>query len=150
MRRLVALAILAAANGSLVGACAAGDGFETLLADKRLECRFGPESATISGGAGPDRGASNAAISVHFDAIDLEHGKARMSGKQGAGEVTTLLTVSGITFIEGTGTGSLIFTTVFADTAGSDEFFAVQSRHMTVMTGVPQPSQHYGTCKLRQ
>lgn len=60
---------------------------------------------------------------------------------------TLLATESGLTFIAEAAAGSLIFTTIFAGPPGEPEFYAVQSRHMTVMTGIPQLGQQAGTCR---
>ena len=85
---------------------------------------------------------------THFDSIDLREGKARIIGNQGSADITAFVTPAGITLVESTGLGNLVFTTVFARyKPETDEFCAVMSRHMNLI-GASLPSQYYGTCKV--
>ena len=69
---------------------------------------------------------------------------------QGTGDVTALVTASGITFWETTATGNVNLTTVFATyKKGTREFPCVHSRHMMILGNPnPLPSQYHGTCTV--
>ena len=86
---------------------------------------------------------------VVFRAINHARRTAEMRSENTNTEHVDLIeTESGLTFIAHGVTGSLIFTTVFEGPEEDRTYFAVQSRHLTVMTGIPQPSQSVGTCHL--
>ena len=83
-----------------------------------------------------------------FDSIDLKNKTARIIGNEGADNVTVLLTLSGITFIEITGADNITITTVFPFyIKGTNQFAGVHSRYMNLMFE-PLPSQFHGTCKI--
>jgi hypothetical protein len=84
----------------------------------------------------------------HFDSIDLQTKTARLIGNAGAGDVSILLGVSGLTFIEQTGAGNFSFTTIFPFyKQNTTEFIAVTSRHMNLIKYL-LPFQYHGTCKV--
>jgi hypothetical protein len=84
---------------------------------------------------------------AHFDSIDANSHKARLIGNAGAADVTVLLTPESLSFIEVTPSGNPNLTTVFpALKAGTSEFIAVSSRHVSFIE--PFPSQHHGACKV--
>ncbi len=62
-------------------------------------------------------------------------------------DVAVLTSPAAITFIENEESGRLVFTTIFASPPDDPTLDAVQSRHLTVMTGMPQPSQRVGSCR---
>ena len=106
-----------------------------LLTTRALSCKF-DDSGTA---------ASQATLTIRRINHVTHTAKLReRSGVEHAAEIIT--TESGLTFIERAATGSLIFTTVFAGPPKEAEFYAVQSRHLTVMTGIPQLAQRVGTC----
>jgi hypothetical protein len=145
-----ALLLLALLFGA-VSVWAERDPFDVLLSARSLKCQFGPGSSGQWKNEKPSIEAARFDVTLHFDAIDLKAGKARFIGNQGASDVTALTTETGITFIERTGFGNLVFTTVFAETnAAGDMFYAVTSRHMNLLAGGPLPSQYLGTCTVWQ
>jgi hypothetical protein len=83
-----------------------------------------------------------------FDSIDIKQGKARIIGNQGSSDIILIESLSGITFIEKTDIGNMVFITVFPlYKPGTDQFCAVMSRHMNLITEA-LPSQYYGTCRV--
>ena len=126
------------------------DVFNSLITTKSLKCSFDAGSVGIWGSKSVKIEESHFGNggSVHFDSIDLKTNKARFIGNAGSTDVDILFN-SGLTFIEQSNSGNLIFTTVFPDyREGSEEFIAVMSRHLKgLVTGV-LPSQYHGTCKL--
>ena len=90
-----------------------------------------------------------AELVVTIRSINLRAHTAKLSERSSGEHVAEIITTeSGLTFIEHAATGSLIFTTVFAGPPEETELYAVQSRHLTVMTGIPQLAQRVGTCVL--
>ena len=84
-----------------------------------------------------------------FDSIDLKKRTARIIGNQGADDVMVILTLTGITFIEQTGSGNLNYTTVFFSCVeGTEDYIAVHSRHLDLGVTKPFPSQLHGICKI--
>ena len=109
-----------------------------LLESSSLQCEFNRQRPPVRRGS-----------VAHFRAIDHARHTAEMRADNANTEhVEIIETESGLTFIAHGATGSLIFTTVFEGPEQDGTYFAVQSRHLTVMTGVPQPSQWVGTCHL--
>jgi hypothetical protein len=126
------------------------DTFRTLVSAKSLKCQFGPGSVGKWAGAKVAVQQERFDVALHFDSIDAKTGSARMIGNEGAADVTVLASPSGVTFVEQTGSGNIVFTTVFpAMVPGTDEFYAVTSRHMT-LPGGPLPSQYHGKCRVWQ
>ena len=83
---------------------------------------------------------------LHFDSIDHDTNHARLIGNQTAADVFATLSGVGITFIEVTGAGNHMVTTIFPTyKQGSQEFVAVSSRHFMGFD-YPYPSQRHGTC----
>lgn len=85
-----------------------------------------------------------------FDSIDLSAGRARIVGNAGTSDVAVWLTPTGLMFAEGTASGNMVFTTIFAtyDSPSSRRYLAVRSRHNDVLG--PMPSQYYGKCTILQ
>jgi hypothetical protein len=92
-------------------------------------------------------------FSLTIDEIDTDSGSGRVTGTSGPVEVTALLTVSSLHFMERSVTGTLNITTVFVSDAGAKKFRAVHSRHdylpMSIPGFVSEPtvSQNYGMCE---
>ena len=85
---------------------------------------------------------------IFFDSIDMEKGTARAIANQGSADVMVIPAPMSITFIEQTGIGNVIFTSVFPNySKGTEDFIAVTSRHLN-LPGGPLPSQYHGTCKI--
>lgn len=114
-----------------------------------FRCIFGPGTSTAWEHGRPkiERGDfGSPTVTVHFNSIDLSSGTAQMAGNGGTSDVLVLSTGSGLTFVEHTSFGNLIFTTIFkSDVPGRNELIAVMSRHMQLFTD-PVPSQYHGTC----
>lgn len=126
----------------------AKDAFKKLATAKSLKCTFGPGAFSNWKAGYPKIEKDRFDVALHFDSINLKTKTARLIGSQGAADVTLYLLPSGLTFAEETGSGNMVFTTIFASQKeGTDEFIAVTSRHMDLM-GSPLPSQYHGTCKI--
>lgn len=119
-----------------------------LMVTRSLKCTFGPgvSAEWDSGELQVERVKWGTTTPFHFDSIDAAEGSARMIGNAGSEDVRVLPTPNGLTFVEITAVGNLNFTTVFASVrAGTHEFHAVTSRHVSIFG--PLPSQYYGSCK---
>src|SRR4051812_24715388 len=92
-------------------------------------------------------------FSLTIDEIDTDSGSGRVTGTSGPVEVTALLTVSSLHFMERSVTGTLNITTIFVSDGGVKKFRAVHSRHdylpMSIpgFTSEPTVTQNYGTCE---
>jgi hypothetical protein len=84
---------------------------------------------------------------LHFDAIDIKKGKARIIGGAGGADVLVIPGRGGLHFIERTPSGNMVLRTVFAGAVGPRRYRYVTSRHVN-LPGGPLPSQYYGTCKV--
>jgi hypothetical protein len=142
----IALILFFVLLGSLTTAYAQEDVMKKLLSSKSLKCTF--QNGSIAKWKDgklkiePDR----IVAPIHFDSIDLQNKTARGIGNQGASDEILIITASGITFVEQTGMGNLIFTTIFPFLNKEGDFIAVTSRHMNMIVS-PLPSQYYGSCK---
>jgi len=91
-----------------------------------------------------------------FDAIDPTSGTARLIGNAGATDVTLSVNAKGLHFIEVTGSGNLMVTTVFRTAASHGApgtFVFVYSRHFALGSAAGDsnatiPSQHHGLCAI--
>jgi hypothetical protein len=132
----------------LVGTGYAETAFDSLLKAKSLRCTF-----TIGSAANSKTGILKPSIvkedmTIVFDSIDLRKGTARGVGEAGASNEIAAMTPTGMTFIEQTGSGNYVFTTVFAEEQDpSERFLAAMSRHMQ-MIGTIIVSQYYGACQV--
>ena len=92
-------------------------------------------------------------LALEIDEIDTDSGSGRVTGTAGPADVTALLTISSLHFMERSVTGTLNITTVFAGDADAKTFRAVHARHDYLPMSLPgyqsEPSvsQHYGTCE---
>jgi hypothetical protein len=92
-------------------------------------------------------------LQLEIDEIDTDSGSGRVTGTAGPAEVTALLTLSSLHFMERSVTGTLNITTVFAGEANAKTFRAVHTRHDYLPMSLPgyqsEPSvsQHYGVCE---
>ena len=122
--------------------------FKKLITTKTLKCQFGPGlSASWEHGQLKLENADFKAT-IFFDSINMDKGTARKIANQGSADVALIPGVMLITFIEQTGNGNVIFTSVFPNySKGTEDFIAVTSRHMNLPNG-PLPSQYHGTCKI--
>jgi hypothetical protein len=95
-------------------------------------------------------------FTLTIDDIDTDSGSGRVTGTAGPVEVTALLTVSSLHFMERSVTGTLNITTIFVSEGGVKKFRAVHSRHdylpMSIpgFTSEPTVTQNYGTCEAGQ
>jgi hypothetical protein len=95
-------------------------------------------------------------FTLTIDDIDTDSGSGRVTGTAGPVEVTALLTVSSLHFMERSVTGTLNITTIFVSDGGARKFRAVHSRHdylpMSIpgFTSEPTVTQNYGTCEAGQ
>jgi hypothetical protein len=124
------------------------EAFVTLTGAKSLRCSVGPGASSNwqSGRSVVEKATFGKDVVLHFDAIDLRTGKARVIGNAGAENVAAWGTQSGVHFVEQTTSGNVVLSTVFAERASNGEFMFVTSRHMN-LSGGPLPSQFHGTCK---
>ena len=92
-------------------------------------------------------------LSLEIDDIDTDSGSGRVTGIAGPADVTALLTISSLHFMERSVTGTLNITTVFSGDAGAKQFRAVHTRHDYLPMSLPgyqsdpSVSQHYGICE---
>ncbi len=92
-------------------------------------------------------------LSLEIDEIDTDSGSGRVTGTSGPADVTALLTISSLHFMERSVTGTLNITTVFSGDPDATVFRAVHARHDYLPMSLPgyksEPSvsQHYGTCE---
>lgn len=141
----VALILLFVLLGFLTTAYAQEDVMKNLLSSKSLKCTFQNGSIANWKDGKLKIETDRIAAPIHFDSIDLKNKTARGIGNQGASDEKLIITASGITFIELTGFGNLVFTTVFPYLNKEGDFIAVTSRHMDLVG--PLPSQYHGACK---
>lgn len=93
-------------------------------------------------------------LSLEIDEIDTDSGSGRVTGTAGPADVTALLTISSLHFMERSVTGTLNITTVFAGAADAKTFRAVHTRHdylpmnLPGYESAPSVSQHYGVCEV--
>ena len=125
---------------------------QALFSARNLKCHFGSGSL----GKWSDSKVSveqdnKSNIPLQFDSIDVKAGKARMIDEQGTDDVSVLVSLSGVTFVERTGLGNFVFAIVFRTRVPeTDEFYAVMSRHVQLLSKHPIPSQYHGKCKAWQ
>ena len=92
-------------------------------------------------------------LSLEIDEIDTDSGSGRVTGTAGPADVTALLTLSSLHFMERSVTGTLNITTVFAGDPDAKTFRAVHARHdylpmsLPGFQSEPSVSQHYGVCE---
>src|ERR1051326_8981063 len=124
---------------------------------KALKCRFtvyasGTWSKTTQEPAGQVRQPET--LTLDIDEIDTDSGSGRVTGTAGPAEVTALLTLSSLHFMERSVTGTLNITTVFSGAEGAKTFRAVHTRHDYLPLSLPgyvsdpSVSQHYGICEV--
>jgi hypothetical protein len=118
---------------------------------KALKCRF---TIYASGSWGKTtQEPQPETLSVEIDEIDTDSGSGRVTGTAGPSDVTALLTISSLHFMERSVTGTLNVTTVFSGEPGAKTFRAVHTRHDYLPLSLPgylsEPSvsQHYGICE---
>jgi len=91
-------------------------------------------------------------LTLEIDEIDTDSGSGRVTGTAGPADVTALLTLSSLHFMERSVTGTLNITTVFSGDPGATTFRAVHTRHdylpmnLPGYESAPSVSQHYGVC----
>jgi hypothetical protein len=126
----------------------ADDVFKRLVNTKSLKCQFG-KGSVASWKHGPVKlNNDDFNATIYFDSIDFDKGTARKIANQGSTDVAVIPGVMFITFIEQTGLGNMIFTSVFFHyVKGTEDFISVTSRHVNLFDG-PLPSQYHGTCKV--
>ena len=124
---------------------------------KALKCRFavyasGAWSKTTQEASAQVRQPEQ--LSLEIDDIDTDSGSGRVTGTAGPSEVTALLTISSLHFMERSVTGTLNITTVFSGEPGAKTFRAVHTRHDYLPLSLPgyvsdpSVSQHYGICEM--
>ena len=121
---------------------------------KRLTCSFSVYSVVSWKGGEPQVQVKQPEqMSLEIDQIDTDGGTGRVTGTRGPVDVTALLTISSLHFMERSVTGTLNVTTVFVSDGGAQSFRAVHSLHdylpMSLPGFVSEPSvsQHYGVCE---
>jgi hypothetical protein len=122
---------------------------------QRLKCRFSVYSSGSWTKAQEPQGQIRQpeTLQLEIDEIDTDSGSGRVTGTAGPTEVTALLTISSLHFMERSVTGTLNITTVFAGEPDAKTFRAVHTRHDYLPMSLPgyqsEPSvsQHYGVCE---
>ena len=122
---------------------------------KHLKCRFSVY-ASVSWNKAQEPQAQvrqPETLSLDIDEIDTDGGSGRVTGTAGPVEVTALLTISSLHFMERSVTGTLNITTVFVGDPDAKTFRAVHARHdylpmsLPCYQSEPSVSQHYGVCE---
>jgi hypothetical protein len=153
-----ALAVLTALLGlSVRPAFAQSTDKNPLASVKSFKCSF-PVYAVGAWKTGEPQAQIKQAdqFTLTIDDIDTDSGSGRVTGTAGPVEVTALLTVSSLHFMERSVTGTLNITTIFVSDGGVKKFRAVHSRHdylpMSIpgFTSEPTVTQNYGTCEAGQ
>ena len=122
---------------------------------KHLKCRFSVYASGSWTKAQEPQGQIRQpeTLQLDIDEIDADSGSGRVTGTAGPSEVTALLTISSLHFMERSVTGTLNITTVFAGEPDAKSFRAVHTRHDYLPMSLPgyqsEPSvsQHYGVCE---
>jgi len=112
---------------------------------KAFKCLFTSGMSAEDNGSGlsPD---SVGPMAFTLASINVKAKTAQMVGNIGAETVTVISGGKGLHFLDITGTGNLVVTTVFSATDSSGKFLAVHSRHI-YLAGGPIVSQYYGNCE---
>jgi hypothetical protein len=84
---------------------------------------------------------------VVIDNVDLAKGSARIIGNSGAEDLQAFETGNGINFLELPGATVNTYTIYSIPTGELEEFYAVTSRHVSLL-GQFAPSQYPGKCKV--
>ncbi len=125
---------------------------------KALKCRFTVYSSAAWAKTTQEPSAQvrqPETLALEIDEIDTDSGSGRITGTAGPVEVTALLTLSSLHFMERSVTGTLNITTVFAGVEGAKTFRAVHTRHDYLPLSLPgyqsdpSVSQHYGICESK-
>jgi hypothetical protein len=123
---------------------------------KALKCRFSVyASGTWTKAQEPQAQVRQPeTLTLEIDEIDTDSGSGRVTGTAGPADVTALLTLSSLHFMERSVTGTLNITTVFSGDPEATTFRAVHARHdylpmnLPGYESAPSVSQHYGTCEI--
>lgn len=145
---------LAIAPEALTGQAAALDQVRSLRCETRTSVTTTWDRGVPAAGVAATPGMAP----LTFDAIDRAAGRARLIGNAGATDVALMVGDNGLQFIERTGSGNVMMTTVYraATTALPPGTFAfVHSRHFALMAPQPDrlivaPSMHMGLCTVLQ
>ena len=120
-----------------------------LFSATNLLCEYGEGTLAAYEGvlgiaAGPDLLPDNGLTASVFTDIDSDSQTANLLGIP----VAVFRSGPGLNFIETTPTGSWVLTTVFATVFNnSNDYVAVTSRHLGIISGAPPvPSQYHGRC----
>jgi hypothetical protein len=127
-------------------AAAQGEAVKRLAEARSLKCTFGKGTVAVWTPGKLDLKPDSWDVTIHFDGIDHDKGKARMIGNAGSSDVIAGRSGVGVTFVESTGVGAINTTTVFFYESTPGEYIAVTSRH--VVSDGPLPSQYHGTCRI--
>jgi hypothetical protein len=152
-RTFLLLLTLVVASHHSVTIRAQNDAMSRLITARSLKCEFGPgnhgewKNGVVVPGSGRF-GAPGAASMIHYDAIDMTAGKARLIGTAGSGDLTVMADSVGITLIEKVPLGGLAMTTIFGSYDTKRSFPAVLSKHIELFG--PFPQQYYGSCVVWQ
>ena len=112
-----------------------------------LRCEF-PSGAFVDLGDAELRRHVTPGVTVTFDAIDREHGHARIIAKSGAGDVTVFSGPTALTFLELSSTGNPLVTVVFPEfRPGTRQLMAADSEHIYAF-GDTTVGQWYGSCSV--
>ena len=85
---------------------------------------------------------------MHIVGLEPAHDHATLAEDRLAPRpVQVIRTESGLTLVTPVAGGSLVFTTLFDGPSEAADDDAVQSRHLSAMTGIPQVAQQVGRCR---
>jgi len=112
-----------------------------------VRCKFSTGQVTEFDKGRPNTKRSSDFSDVIFDQIDIKKQTVRMIGNAGAETLPVVEGMNSVNLLEITGTGNLNVTTIFGiKNINERQFPVVHSRHVTLLSGGPLPSQYLGPC----
>jgi len=149
MKRLVLILLLLISVPCFAEDKETNNPIKDVLSAKSLKFVFNESTSATWETEAPIIKIEPSGLTFVFDSIDYDKGTARIVGNQGAADIVILSGTKGVSFIELTGNGNLISTTVFFEYSdfALKHFKAVHSRHISLAPFAPTgalPSQHYG------
>ena len=116
-----------------------------LRASPTFHCAFASNATANMSGDVARASLDREQLELVLDQVSVQNGSGRMIGNAGGVDVRVIEAFEGITLIEPLESGFLQITAIYSAQNGDGRFKAVHSRH-SAFTGMPIPSQYYGSC----